>query len=62
MEPKAILDTHWIKKGSKFFDESLIKWKRFPVEDATWESTQELQDKFPTLNLEDKVQKKRGGY
>ncbi|KAL2524822.1 Long chain acyl-CoA synthetase 8 [Abeliophyllum distichum] len=58
MEPEATLDIRWIKKRSKFFEENLVKWKRLPIEDATWESAQELQVKFPTLNLEDKVLEK----
>ena len=33
--------------------ESLVKWKQLPKEDATWENSQFLKDKF--LNLEDKV-------
>ncbi|KAL4379488.1 hypothetical protein GQ457_02G040490 [Hibiscus cannabinus] len=55
LEPEAILDTRWIHKGSKFVEESLIKWKRLPVEDATWENTKDLKDKFLNLHLEDKV-------
>lgn len=60
MEPEAIIDTRWIKKGMKFFEESLVKCKHLPVEDTTWENTAELQDKFPTLNLEAKVPLKEG--
>ncbi|KAA8525395.1 hypothetical protein F0562_007250 [Nyssa sinensis] len=61
IEPEEIIDTRWIKKGGKFFEESLVKWKRLPIEDATWENAVELQDKFPDLNLEDKVPVKVGG-
>lgn len=35
LQPKAILDTRWIKKGSKFTEESLVKWKQLPNKDAT---------------------------
>jgi len=31
------------------------KRKRLPRDDATWENTQELRDKFMNFNLEDKV-------
>jgi hypothetical protein len=27
IEPENILDTHWIKQGDKFIEESLVKWK-----------------------------------
>lgn len=55
MEPEAILDTHRVKKGSKFVEESLIKWKRLPKEDATWENAQEVQDRFLNINPKDKI-------
>ncbi|KAL6349709.1 hypothetical protein AAG906_041116 [Vitis piasezkii] len=45
----------------KFFEECLVKWKNLPVEDATWENAAELHDRFPDLNLEDKVPVKVGG-
>lgn len=61
IEPEEIIDTPWIKKGGKFFEESLVKWKRLPIEDATWENAAELHDKFPDLNLEDKVPVQVGG-
>jgi hypothetical protein len=38
----------------------LVQWKRLPVNDATWENTQELRDKFVNINLEDKVSVTRG--
>jgi len=55
LEPEAILDTRWVRKGSSFIEESLVQWKKLPKEDATWESTQELRDKYMNLDLEDKV-------
>lgn len=61
IEPEEIIDTRWIKKGGKFFEESLVKWKSLPIEDATWENAAELHDKFPDLNLEDKVPVQVGG-
>lgn len=51
-EPEAILDTHWVRKGSHFVEESLVKWKRLPQNDATWEDAQELKEWF--LNQEDR--------
>ncbi|KAA8537164.1 hypothetical protein F0562_029610 [Nyssa sinensis] len=61
MEPEAILDTRWVWKGSSFIEESLVQWKRLPQEDATWENTQELRNRFINLNLEDKVPLKEQG-
>jgi hypothetical protein len=55
-----VLDTRWVKRGSKFIEESLIQWKRLPRDDATWENTQELSHKFMNFNLEDKVCVKGG--
>ena len=55
LEPEEIIDTHWVKKGRKFIPENFVKWKRMATEEATWEPTSELQDKFPDLNLENKV-------
>ena len=57
LEPEAILDSCWVTKGSKFVEESLIKWKRLPPEDAT--NMQHFNRKFLNVNLEDKVQVKR---
>ena len=54
IEPKAILDTRWVKHGAKFREESLVKWCMLAVEDATWESTEELLQRFPNWDLEDK--------
>ena len=61
MEPEAILDTRWVKKGSKFIEESLVKWKRLPLEEATWENSQDVHDRFLAVNLADKVPVKEGG-
>ncbi|KAL5565238.1 hypothetical protein UlMin_028402 [Ulmus minor] len=54
VEPEQILDTRWFKQGDKFVEESLVKWKQLPTEDATWEDTTLLHNQFPYLDLEDK--------
>jgi hypothetical protein len=36
------MDTCWIKKGSRFVEESLVKWKQLPDDDATWKNAREL--------------------
>ena len=60
-EPERSLDTCWVKRGSRFVEESLVKWKHMPMDDATWENIHELQDRFFNLNLGDKVPMKEGG-
>ncbi|KAG8655554.1 hypothetical protein MANES_04G053766v8 [Manihot esculenta] len=60
LEPYGILDTRWIKQGSRFVEESLVQWKDLPVEDATWENTAALFERFSSINLEDKVQANGG--
>ena len=61
LEPQSILDSRWHKQGCHLVAESLVQWKNLPVEDATWEPTALLQEKFPALNLEDKVPLIGGG-
>ncbi|KAL5760273.1 hypothetical protein ACOSP7_018787 [Xanthoceras sorbifolium] len=61
MTSAAILETRWIKKGSRFFEESLVQCHGFPAEDATWESTAELRERFQHMDLEDKDPVKKGG-
>lgn len=50
---EAILDSRWIKRGSKIVAKHLIKWKHLPIEDATWEDDTTVSRRF--LNLEGKV-------
>lgn len=54
IEPKAILDTRWVKRGPKFSEESLVKLRMLVAEDAMWESTEELLQRFPNWDPEDK--------
>ncbi len=54
LEPLAILDTRWIKHGAQLVEESLVQWKHLPIEEATWERSKMLRERFPTLDLEDK--------
>ncbi|TXG66561.1 hypothetical protein EZV62_007836 [Acer yangbiense] len=61
LEPESILDTRWVKRGLHFVEESLVKWKRLSLDDATWEDTKELRDRFLNVNLEDKVPVDGGG-
>ena len=49
LEPEFITDTRWVKRGAKIVEENLVRWKNLPLEDATWENTIELHEKFPNL-------------
>ncbi|KAJ9159776.1 hypothetical protein P3X46_025251 [Hevea brasiliensis] len=61
LEPAEILDTRWVRLGNRFTEESLVRWKQLPPEDATWEVSSDLSARFPNLNLEDKVPLQGGG-
>lgn len=61
LEPEAILETRWIKRGKTFAEEQLVKWKRLPLEEATWESAEWIKFQFPTVDLEDKDPLQGGG-
>ena len=39
LEPDSIIDTCWLKRGSKLIEQSLVRWKKLPAEEATWEDT-----------------------
>ena len=43
LEPEAILEIRTKKLRSRDITEYLIKWKKFPPEDATWEDEQFVQ-------------------
>lgn len=36
-------------------EQVLIKWHKIPLEEATWEDTQDIAEAYPNLNLEDKI-------
>lgn len=61
LEPESVLDTRWVKKGSKIVEQLLVKWKKLQEEDATWEDYQSFTVRFPNINLEDKVAVRGGG-
>ena len=43
LEPESILETHTKGLRSRKITEYLIKWKKQPQEDATWENEQFIQ-------------------
>ncbi|QHO57596.1 Chromo domain-containing protein [Arachis hypogaea] len=50
-----------VKKHDRWQEQVLIQWHGVPAEAATWEPYEEIQQQFPTFNLEDKVFFKGGG-
>ena len=61
LEPDSIVDTRWLKREGKFIEQSLVRWKRLPSEEATWEDTALIKQQFPSLTLEDKGHLPEGG-
>ena len=60
LEPKSVLDTRWLKRGGNVIEQSLIQWNNLPMEEATWEDTAVIKQRFPSLTLEDKGPLPRG--
>ena len=60
LEPKLVLDTRWLKRGGNVMEQSLIQWNNLPMEEATWEDTVVIKQRFPSLTLEDKGPLPRG--
>lgn len=61
LEPEAIREVQWVKRGKRFLEKCLIKWKNLPIEDASWEPADIIQNQFPTLILGDKRSLSGGG-
>ncbi|MCI23378.1 hypothetical protein A2U01_0044557, partial [Trifolium medium] len=53
IQPIEILDARTIVRGSQKVHQILIQWDQTTPVEATWEDFDDLQNKFPTLNLED---------
>ena len=47
--PAEILEHRWVKQGKKIIHEVLIRWENLPTDDATWEDSQLLHQRFLTL-------------
>ncbi|KAL4037586.1 hypothetical protein IC575_001183 [Cucumis melo] len=56
-EPEEVVE--YRKTGAEQW-EVLVSWKGLPKHEASWESYEEMKEKFPTLHLEDKVNLKGG--
>lgn len=61
LEPDSIVGTRLVEQGGKFTEQSLVKWKRLPLEEATCEGTTFLQQQFLNMTLEDKGPLRRAG-
>ncbi|MCI01082.1 transposon TF2-1 polyprotein, partial [Trifolium medium] len=55
IQPVAILQARTIMKGTQKVHQILVQWDQSSNDEATWEDFQDMQLKYPTLNLEDKV-------
>ncbi|GMY32521.1 putative mitochondrial protein [Fagus crenata] len=55
LEPKWILEVHWVKIGMKTVQEALVHWTELSSDDAMWERFSDLERQFPHLNLEEKI-------
>ena len=48
-EPVAILDREVRKLRSKEIASIKVQWKNWPVEESTWESEVDMQERYPHL-------------
>ncbi|MCI19447.1 hypothetical protein A2U01_0040603, partial [Trifolium medium] len=55
VNPVEVLQARTVIKGNQTVHQVLIQWDQHDVSEATWEAINELQQKFPSFNLEDKV-------
>ncbi|XP_047259248.1 uncharacterized protein LOC124891584 [Capsicum annuum] len=58
---ESILDSRTITRGAHQVLQFFIKWQGLPLEDATWEDSHSLRQRFPDFNFEDKVHLPEGG-
>jgi hypothetical protein len=60
LQPQVIMDRRMVKRGTQAATQVLIHWKGLSPAEATWEFIDDVQLRFPTFNLEDKVTLKDG--
>lgn len=53
--PEVVLARRLVKRGNAADVEVLIQWHGAPESDATWEQFKSIEEKFPDVNLVDKV-------
>ena len=54
-KPERILAKHMVKLWKRAVTEILVQWQGCDESDATWEGYYKLKERFPDLDLEDKV-------
>jgi hypothetical protein len=59
--PKEVLQARMVTRGSQKVQQVLIQCDQADTTEATWEDMADLQQKFPSFNLEDKVVVKGDG-
>ena len=42
LEPKRLIDIHWVLHGGKTIQKALVQWTGLSPKDATWEGYAEL--------------------
>ncbi|GAU47333.1 hypothetical protein TSUD_101210 [Trifolium subterraneum] len=55
VQPIDVLQARTIIQGLQKVHQVLIQWDQYSAAEATWEDVTTVKDKFPSLNLEDKV-------
>jgi hypothetical protein len=55
IHPIEVLEARTIVKGNQKVHQVLVQWDQHPIFEATWEDMDDLRQKFPNYNLEDKV-------
>ncbi|KAJ4840903.1 hypothetical protein Tsubulata_047129 [Turnera subulata] len=61
LQPAEVLDMRVLQENDARVEEWLIRWEGLPSSAATWENKADLCRKYPSMNLEDKVQSGDGG-
>ncbi|GAU25498.1 hypothetical protein TSUD_218700 [Trifolium subterraneum] len=55
IQPIDVLQVRTILRGTQKVHQVLIHWDQYSREEASWEDANDVLNKFPTFNLEDKV-------
>ncbi|KAG9444940.1 hypothetical protein H6P81_016280 [Aristolochia fimbriata] len=61
LQPAKLLAHRVVKRSDQLVEQLLVRWEGLPTDAAIWEDKLQLEQRFPTLNLEDKVLKTEGG-
>jgi len=61
LQPGEVLSSRVLLRGHLRIPQVLIHWQNTSQEDATWENVNDMEEAFPSFNLEDKVNSKGEG-